>query len=328
MLRLLLALFLDEAICASLLRIARWHDGICCPTCYSRRVRRYGKYKRIFQRYYCNGCNRTFNDKTGTIFHYSHVSLSEWFMAVYMFCIPWMGMSISSISYQLEIPYRTCYHMLRAMMERLASAEQKKLDGAVEIDELYVKAGMKGRSYHEQIINSRMPRRRGIKPWKGRGAFEKDHPMVMCYHERNGSTVVFDVPQQNGSISVMVCRNVAYGSRVYTDEYVAYSPLKEHGFEHESVSHSGKEYARGDVHVNNCECRTNLFKMWLAKFMGVNKFNLHIYAKTFQFLHNNRHLDGCEKFMRILSVLVIATTFYIMSVRFICTVVLYRHIFR
>jgi len=312
MLRLLLALFLDESICAHLLRIARWQNGIYCPLCYSSRIKRYGKYKQIFQRYYCHTCRHTFNDKTGTIFHYSHLSLSEWFLAIYLFCIPWMGMSISSISNQLNIPYRICYHVIRSMMERLASAEHNKLDGTVEIDELYTKAGMKGRNGHEMIIKHRMPRRRGIKPWRGRGAFQKDTPMIMCYHERNGITV-FDVPMNYDSISSMVCMNVRYGSRVYTDEYVAYSPLNEHGFKHQSVSHSSREYARCDVHVNNCECRTNLFKLWLSKFMGVNKFNLPVYAKTFQFLHNNRHLDSYEKFMTILSILTIATIFYIMS---------------
>jgi transposase-like protein len=313
MLRLLLTLFLDESICAMLLRVARWHDGIYCPTCHSSKVKRYGKYRRIFQRYLCNECHHTFNDKTGTVFHYSHLSLSEWFLAIYLFCIPWLGVSINSISCQMSIPYRQCYHMIRAVMERIASVENVKLDGEVEVDELYVKAGMKGRGYHELIIKNRIPRRRGIKPWRGRGAFEKDTPMVMCYHERDGSTA-FDVPVHYDSISGLVCMTVGYGSTVYTDDYVAYSSLKEHGFVHGSVCHSGKEYAKDDVHVNNCECRNNLFKLWLSKFMGVNKFNLKLYAKTFQFLHNNRHLDSYGKFMRILSVLIIATTLCIMSV--------------
>ncbi len=312
MLRLLLPLLLDESLCAMLLRVARWHDGIYCPTCHSKKVKRYGRYRRIFQRYHCNECKHTFNDKTGTIFHYSHASLSEWFLVIYLFCIPWMGMSMMSISNQLALPYRQCYHMIRAVMERLASVEHNKLDGTVEIDELYTKAGMKGRNYHEMIIEYRMPRRRGIKPWRGRGSFEKDTPMVMCYHQRNGSTV-FDVPVHHDSIADLVCNTVAYGSTVYTDDYVAYLPLKEHGFEHETVWHSSREYANGDAHTNNCECRTNLFKLWLAKFMGVNKFNLQLYAKTFQFLHNHRDLDGYEKFMKVLSILAIATIFYIMS---------------
>ncbi len=48
-------------------------------------------------------------------------------------------------------------------------------------------------------------------------------------------------------------------------------------------------------------------------FMGAKKFNLQIYARTFQFLHNNKHMNIHEKFMKILPVLVITTTFYIMS---------------
>ncbi|MEM2759647.1 MAG: hypothetical protein QXU32_08975 [Nitrososphaerales archaeon] len=147
----------------------------------------------------------------------------------------------------------------------------------------------------------------------------------MCYHQRDGITV-FDVPVYYYSVSALACKTIDYGSSAYTDEYMAYAPLKEYGFQHESVCHSDKKYARGGdsftilnvrtplvchsdkkyarggVHVNNCECRTNLFKLWLCKFMGVNKFNLY-----------NRHLANYEKLMSILSVLIIATIFYIMS---------------
>jgi len=32
--------------------------------------------------------------------------------------------------------------------------------------------------------------------------------------------------------------------------------------------------ARGGVHVNNCECSGNLYKLWIAKFMGIPWLNL------------------------------------------------------
>ena len=133
----------------------------------------------------------------------------------------------------------------------------------------------------------------------------------MCYRQRNGRTV-FDVSIHHDYIPSLVCRNASYGL-LFIPMSMAYASLKEHGFLHGSVSHSSREYARGDVHVNNCECRTNLFQLWLPKFMGVNKFNLQVYAKTLQFLHNNKHLDSSEKFMKIVSILVIATILYIMS---------------
>jgi transposase-like protein len=163
MIKLLFTIFLNEYLCAMLLRKVRWYNGVYCPLCYSKRVKRYGKYRGIFQRYYCKDCKHTFNDKTNTIFHYSHAQLSDWFIAIYLlFYIPTFGCSISSISIQLSIPYKQCYHMIRRVMDSSSIAcnskdkgedkedkgEEDKLNGIVEIDELYIHAGMKGKSYH------------------------------------------------------------------------------------------------------------------------------------------------------------------------------------
>ena len=72
-------------------------------------------------------------------------------------------------------------------MEKLSSSSSSsaKLGGNVEGDEFYIKAGLKGRSYHDEIVKSgRKPRKRGLKPWRGRGTFYKDHPMITCIHQR------------------------------------------------------------------------------------------------------------------------------------------------
>jgi hypothetical protein len=89
-----------------------------------------------------------------------------------------------------------------------------KLDGEVESDEFYIKAGLKGRLYHDEIVKSaRQPRKRGLKPWRGRGTFYKDQPMITCIHQRNGMTY-FDVPVQKSLLDI-VCNNVEYGSTIY-----------------------------------------------------------------------------------------------------------------
>ena len=63
-------------------------------------------------------------------------------------------------------------------MEKLSSiSTATKLDGEVESDEFYIKAGLKGRSHHYEIRKlGRNLRKRGLKPWRGRGTFDKDHP--------------------------------------------------------------------------------------------------------------------------------------------------------
>jgi transposase-like protein len=123
--------------------------------------------------------------------------------------------------------------------------------------------------------------------------------MIMCIHHRNELTC-FDVPGKK-SLVEMVCNNVKYGSTIFTDEYRAYDSLEEHGFIHKMVNHSQKEYANDAIHVNNCECRSNLYQIWIRKFMGVNKHNLETYSKAFQFIHNNRKTKKRgERFMGIL----------------------------
>ena len=68
------------------------------------------------------------------------------------------------------------------------------------------------------------------------------------------------------------------------------------GYTHDSVQHTKGEYARGEVHTNNCENRAGLYN-WLRKYRGVSKYYLEQYIL---FLHNRRKLDDEEKFREVL----------------------------
>jgi hypothetical protein len=48
------------------------------------------------------------------------------------------------------------------------------------------------------------------------------------------------------------------GSKLYTDSASSYRLIT--GYEHDSVNHTKKEYARGDVHENRAECLFSLLK--------------------------------------------------------------------
>jgi transposase-like protein len=178
-----------ESYCASVLRKARWNGcRTVCPRCRSDNTKRDGHY-RSYQKYFCKSCRRSFNDKTGTLFHYSHTPLSRWFLAMYLFFVLRMGCSIRETSIQVEIPYYKCYVFIRTLMERKKKSgsddEGVLFSGKVESDEFYIKSGLKGRPYHKRIIElGRAPRKRGLKSWRGRGTFEKDQPMIVCLHQR------------------------------------------------------------------------------------------------------------------------------------------------
>ena len=99
---------------------------------------------------------------------------------MYLYFILWPGCSIREVSFEVVVPYPSCYRFIRTVMEKLLSSllsfDSTKLDGLAEGDEFYIKAGLKGRSYHDEIVKSgRKPRKRGLKPWRGRGTFYKDH---------------------------------------------------------------------------------------------------------------------------------------------------------
>ena len=132
----------------------------------------------------------------------------------------------------------------------------------VEADEFYINVSLKGRPSNKYIMNiGRLPRHIGHKPWKGRGTFDKDHSRIICIHQGDNRIAHFDISVKQPLID-MVCSNVCYGSTLYTDEFVAYNELNRYGFMHEHVNRYQKEYARrGDIQVNNCECRSNIYQL-------------------------------------------------------------------
>jgi len=77
-----LGLLSSEGACSGLFRGVRWVGGVFCPRCGSGRVK---GHSCGLKRYFCKACDRTFNDRTGTLFHYSRFSLREWFMIVLLF---------------------------------------------------------------------------------------------------------------------------------------------------------------------------------------------------------------------------------------------------
>ena len=96
--------FVSESAAANLLQQVHWHDDVYCPRCCSDLTVRNGSY-RVYQRYLCKNCGRTFNDKTGTIFAHSKLKLKEWYFTIYVFLR--FNTSIRQIEVELDLSYRT-----------------------------------------------------------------------------------------------------------------------------------------------------------------------------------------------------------------------------
>src|SRR5918911_3016458 len=139
-----LSSLIDDAKCYALVRQHRWPDGVRCPQCSSADVTRNGRddAQPHRQRYRCRACDSRFDDLTGTVLAGHHQPLRLWVL-----CLYFMGLNLSTRQVALELGLSQSD--VQAMTEQLrhglvAKAPVAKLEGAVEIDEVYVVAGHKG----------------------------------------------------------------------------------------------------------------------------------------------------------------------------------------
>ena len=139
-----LAALIDDAKCYELVRQHRWPEGVRCPHCDSASVARHGRddTQPHRQRYRCSACGSRFDDLTGTVLAGHHQPLRVWVL-----CLYFMGLNLSNpqIAQELDLAVSD----VQAMTERLrqgltARIPPLRLEGEVEIDEVYVTAGHKG----------------------------------------------------------------------------------------------------------------------------------------------------------------------------------------
>ena len=139
-----LSALLDEAKCFELVRQHRWPDGVRCPGCDSAAVVRNGhdETQPPRQRYLCKACRGRFDDLTDTALAGHHQPLRVWVLCLYL-----MGLNLSNRQIAEELGLNDLdvqamtEHLRNGLVTRTPAA---KLEGEVEIDEVYVVAGHKG----------------------------------------------------------------------------------------------------------------------------------------------------------------------------------------
>jgi len=139
-----LSSLIDDARCFAMVRQHRWPDGVCCPACRATTVVRYGcdETQPHRQRYRCKTCAARFDDLAGTVLAGHHQPLRVWVL-----CLYFMGLNLSNRQIAEELGLSASE--AQAMTEQLRSglvgkAPPARLEGEVEIDEVYVVAGHKG----------------------------------------------------------------------------------------------------------------------------------------------------------------------------------------
>src|SRR5690242_3317874 len=140
-----LSALLDDAKCLAFVRQHRWPEGVRCPCCDSGAVIRDGcdDTQPHRQLYRCKACAGRFDDLTGTVLAGHHQPLRVWVL-----CLRFMGLNLSNrqIAEELGLAGSDVQLMTEQLRHGLAARlPAATLEGEVEIDEVYVVAGHKGR---------------------------------------------------------------------------------------------------------------------------------------------------------------------------------------
>ena len=135
---------LDDAKCFAFVRQRRWPQGVRCPSCTSEAVIRDGcdDTQPCRQRYRCKACGSRFDDLTGTVLAGHHQPLRVWVL-----CLYFMGLNLSNrqIAQELGLGGSDVQAMTEQLRRGLvAKIAPVRLEGEVEIDEVYIVAGHKG----------------------------------------------------------------------------------------------------------------------------------------------------------------------------------------
>ncbi len=129
--------------------------------------------------------------------------------------------SLRQLDVEIGVSYKSIYRRVQRFLRAL-DAPPLQLEGPVEVDELYVEAGLKGR---ERDGSSRS---RGLST-RGRGTHAGDKPPVFILADR-GSGKRYVIPAKaatESAIRLLLADRQQESLTVYIDGFRAYDPLEE-----------------------------------------------------------------------------------------------------
>lgn len=287
--------FGTEAQCSAYIAAARWPEGVQCLKCESDKVsafisnetereitNRKGETKtvRVPARhlYQCNneGCRHQFSATANTVFADTHLPLSTWFKAIALLANAKKSMSALQMSRDLNVNYRTAWHLNHRIREAMLS-EEGLFGGTVEVDA----------TFHGGKFDKR----------RKRAAYDKQAVAgVLQRDNESGHSKVKAFLVEKEIVKVMAAvikANVAADSILMTDDHGAYRGLGKIGWKHEIVKHSVDEWVNGTCHTQGIDGFWSLFKRQInGQHHWVSVKHLHRYLSECAFKFNNREAEN------------------------------------
>ena len=270
----------DEAARAYLESVL-WPDGPICCHCGTINHAYATKRPGVF-RCASKECRKDFTVTMRTVMERSKIALHKWLQAFHLMCSSKKGVSAHQLHRTLDIGYEAAWFMAHRIREAMRDGGLAPLGGGgsiVEADETYL----------GEIDEPRVSKQRQGRPYKRRKHVGTKRTIVSLV-ERGGSVRSFHAPVSDAAtVAKIVSDNIARETRLHTDESKLYTKIGAEFAAHETVNHSAKEYARGDVTTNSVEGYFSIFKRGMkGVYQHCDEKHLHRYLAEFDFRFNHR----------------------------------------
>jgi transposase-like protein len=272
-----------------------WPNGPTCPHCGNAGEKRIAKLEGKSTRpgvYKCRECRKPFSVTVGTVFERSHIKLHQWAYATHILTTGKKGTSSLQVSRMLHVTYKTAWFMTHRIREAMRALGMDILGGHGEIVEA-------DETYFGEVENPSRRRKSKQGNWYTKGGPWNKRAIVSLV-ERGGRVRSFHVASADKpTVTQIVSENIARESRLHTDESKLYTGSHKRFASHDTVMHTAKEYARGDVHTNSVEGFFSIFKRGMrGNYQHCKEKHLHRYLAEFDFRYNNRIALGVNDAMR------------------------------
>lgn len=264
--------FPDEEACLEWVINWRYPDGVTCKKC--EKITKH--YKDNGRRSYsCAECGNHLHPTAGTIFHNSHIPLTDWFYAIYLMSTNKAGTTAMQIQREIGCTYKTAWRMMH-QIRKMMNNPQGLLTGEIEVDESY---------YHPNVFKRSSARRKFGNTGSRRGE------VIFGMVQRDGAAKAWHVPTNGARVlKPLIQSNVKHGSLVHTDGYTLYNSLPKMGYEHRSTDHGTFEFYREDSSTQKVENLWSTMKpRWKGTFKHISPKYLQSYVDEYIWRYNHRN---------------------------------------
>jgi transposase-like protein len=274
--------FRDDTAAREYLQSVLWPEGPICPHCGVINHAYATKKPGVFR---CAeaACRKDFTVTMRTVMERSKIALHKWLQAFHLMCSSKKGISAHQLHRTLDIGYEAAWFMCHRIREAMRDGGLAPLGGGggiVEADETYF--GNVPEAKRRTMTTTGRPFTK-----KGKTANKR---AIVSLVERGGRVRSFHPATADGeTVAKIVRENIERETRLHTDESRLYHKVGTEFAAHETVNHSAKEYARGDVTTNSVEGYFSIFKRGMrGVYQHCGEKHLHRYLAEYDFRFNHR----------------------------------------